>query len=55
MKVKIVSLKEAVKNIDFIIANNINLVSIRDTNPDAENKFLYDKLDKSGIQNIYRV
>jgi len=46
------SLKEVVKNIDFIKRNKINLISIRDTSPSAGIQNDYDIIDNAGLDNL---
>lgn len=48
MKIHISSLKEVANNIDFIVKNNLNLISIRDTDHSPE----YDIIDNAGVKNL---
>lgn len=52
MKVMISSVKEVAKNINFIKNNNINLISIRDTNP-KDSQSLYDIIDDANLAHIF--
>lgn len=47
-KIQISSLREVVDNINYIKKNDINLISIRDTQPVPE----YDIIDNAGLKNL---
>jgi len=55
MQVQIVSAAEAADNIGYIVRGNINLVSIRDTNPSPGLADCYRDIDQSGIKHIFKV
>src|SRR3972149_3354364 len=48
MKIHIASLAEVINNIDYIKRNNINLISIRNTDYSSE----YDIIDNAGLKNL---
>ena len=48
MKIQIASLQEVIKNLDYINRNNINLISIRDT----DHSPYYDMIDNAGLKNL---
>jgi predicted protein tyrosine phosphatase len=48
MKIYISSLREVIKNLDYIKKNNINLISIRDTNAEEA----YKPIDDANLKNI---
>jgi len=48
MKIMIASLMEVAKNIDFIKRNEINVISIRDT----DHSHYYDIIDNAGLKNL---
>jgi predicted protein tyrosine phosphatase len=48
MKIYISSLREVIDNIDYIKKNNINLISIRDTNAEEA----YKAIDDANLKNI---
>lgn len=52
MSIKIASSKDVVNNIDYIKNNDINLISIRDTNPSNEQIRDYNVIDSAGLKNI---
>jgi len=51
MKVYISSLYEVAKNIDIVKNKNLNLISIRDTNP-GDDRTYYDIIDNAGLSNL---
>jgi len=52
LKIDIDSLHEVIRDLDFIKRNNINLISIRDTNPSIIESKAYDTIDRAGLKNL---